>query len=108
MDWKEMLLKLATSEQALLLYAAIVLFVYRELKQRQGWEDERWSGLITNAFLIAEKSKLLGDGKLQLALEIFNAEYRKTYNQPPSVTDMKDAALDLARKAYELKFAKAE
>lgn len=108
MDWKELLLKLALSEQALILYAAIVLFVYRKLQIKQGWETERWEGLISAAFNAAEKSSVFGTGKLALAMQTFAAMFKDTYGKEPSVMDLKDAALDFAKKAYELKFTKAE
>jgi len=108
MDWKEMLLKLALSEQALLLYAAIILFVYRKLQIKQGWDTERWEGLVTAAFLAAEKSNVFGEGKLAFAMKHFSQGFKDTYGKEPSVMDLKDAAIDFAKKAYELKFTKAE
>lgn len=102
MDYAQLL----TSNAAVTFYVVVALYAYRFFKVRQQWETERWEGLVTSAFLAAEKSGFLnGNAKLQHALEIFNREYSETYGQPPSPMDVKDAALDLARKALELKFA---
>lgn len=102
MDW----IQLATSEAAITLYVVVALFVYRTLKIRFQWDTERWEGMVTSAFLAAEGAELLSSNqKLNYALSVFNREYSETYGKDPSPVDVKDAALDLARKALELKFA---
>ena len=45
--------------------------------------------------------------KLDLALQVFAKQYAETYNAEPDPTDIRDAALDLARLAYEHKLSKA-
>ncbi len=95
-----------SSQAAITFYIALVLFGYRWLKRLQQWTDERWEGLITSAFLAAEKAGFLkSNAKLEYALNAFNKEYEETYGKEPSALDLKDAALDLARKAMEYKFA---
>lgn len=108
MNWQEFALKLATSEAAIALYIAIVLFTYRHLAIRFQWNTERWDGLISQAFNFAEKETKFGNVKLEFALQKFSQEFPKTFGRQPSVTDLQDAALDFARKAFELKFAPVE
>ena len=101
MTWIE----LATSPAAIAVYVTAVLFVYRTLQIRFKWNTERWEGLVTMAFLAAEKAGLkTGNEKLDFALQMFIQKFRDTYGKAPTTNDMRDAALDLARKAFELKF----
>ncbi|MCW8128915.1 MAG: hypothetical protein KIS92_00895 [Planctomycetota bacterium] len=108
MDWGTFLKELALSPQAIVLYASIVLFAYRLLRDRFQWNTERWEGLVLTAFNAAEAAGFkTGQDKLDHALTIFAKEFEDTYNKPPSIMDLKDAALDLARFAYEHKLSGA-
>lgn len=94
-----------TSNAAITLYVALILFGYRFLKVRQQWETERWEGMITAAFLAAEGAGFLkSNAKLSFALAEFNRHYQEVHDKEPSAMELKDAALDLARKAMEHKF----
>ena len=102
MTWAEIF----TSGPAVTFYATAVLFFWNWIKRKQGWDTERWEGLVANAFLLAEKSGAIGNnGKLQAALVAFNREYEKTYGKPASALDVKDAALDLAKLALQHKLS---
>lgn len=97
---------IAASEAAIVLYIALVLFIWRHLKIRFDWDTERWEGIISHAFLVAEKSGLHdlgGEGKLKFALAEFSREYQETWDKEPSIKDLKDASLDLSRLAMEHK-----
>jgi hypothetical protein len=108
MDWKDFALKVASSEAAIVLYIAIVLFVYRKLAISFKWDVERWEGLIAAAFNAAEKQTKFGNVKLEFALQHFAQEFPKTFGKEPSAKDLQDAALDFAKKAWDLKFAPKE
>lgn len=109
MDWKAMLFKLAASDAAIVFYSALVLFAWNWMKKHQGWDTERWEGLVLDAFNAAEKwaeyNSGGGDSKLRYAIGIFAVKYREAYGKDASATDLRDAALDLARAAYQLKLA---
>ena len=104
MNWNQLLLDLAASPLAITFYCALTLFVWRFLKIRFQWDTERWEGMLAAAFNAAEKSGILGgESKLAYALNVFARLHAETYGKPASPADLKDAALDLARYAYELK-----
>lgn len=106
MELSDFLLKLFTSEAAIALYVTLVLFIWRKVKINYQLDSERWEGIVTQCFLAAENAGLAsGNAKLSFALEEFNRVYEETYGQIPDAKDIKDAALDFARKALELKFA---
>ena len=101
-DYKAIL----TSEAAIVFYIAAVLYGYTILRVRLGWDADRIEGMVSAAFLAAESSGLkTGNQKLDFALQVFAKEFRETNGADPDATDLKDAALDLARKAFEYKFA---
>lgn len=107
MDWKEFGLKLATSEAAITLACMIVLYAFHFFKQKFQWNTEKWEGVVALAFNAAEQAGLkTGNEKADFALKIFAVEYEKAYKSAPTLSDLKDAALDFARLAYDLKFAK--
>jgi hypothetical protein len=106
MDWGKFAAEIAVSNQAILLYAAIILFFYRWSRDHFHWNTERWEGLVLTAFNAAEVAGFAtGEEKLDYALKVFAKEFEETHAQPPSLADLKDAALDLARYAYEHKLA---
>jgi hypothetical protein len=90
-------------------YGLVALFHY--LQNRYSIDGERWSGLIADAFNFAEKEGLLhgldGNGKLSAALSRFTDQFQKVYAGQPTLQDITDATLDLARMALASKFAPA-
>lgn len=101
MDWKE----LVVSPAAISVYVTVVLFVYRSLQIKYKWDTERYEGLITSIFLTVEKAGCkTGNEKLDMGVQLFTQKFKDTYGKPPSTKDLQDAALDFARKAFELKF----
>jgi len=103
MNW-ELVGEIASSNAAIVFYVALVLFTYRKLQIRFRWDVERWEGLVAAAFNSAEKADLkTGNEKLDHALKEFSDQYLKMYKAEPSAMDLKDAALDLAKLAYEEK-----
>jgi len=101
-DWAALL----TSNQAIVLYIALVLYGYNYLRVRNSWQAERWEGMISAAFLAAEAAGLkTGKEKLDFALSKFAGEFAASQGKDPDATDLKDAALDFARFAFQHKFA---
>jgi hypothetical protein len=87
-------------------YGLVALFHF--LQNRYSIDAERWGGLIADAFNFAEKEGLLhsldGTGKLDAALTRFEAQFAKVYAGQPTLQDITDATLDLAKLALMSKF----
>ena len=101
MNWEQIL----TSSPAIVFYVAVVLFAFRWFKQREGWDTERWEGMIATAFAMAEKTGVrTGIEKLDFGLREFGKQHTMTYGKPPSARDLQDAALDFGKLALQMKF----
>lgn len=87
---------------------AVILFVYRKLQIKFKWDTERWEGLIAAGFLAGEKSGMkTGNEKLDVAIKKFTEQFVATFGKEPSTADLRDAALDLAKMAFAMKFKPA-
>jgi hypothetical protein len=100
MGWKDIFF----SSPAIVFYIAIVIYVFRTLQTHYHWDTERWEGMISQAFLFGEQFTG-AETKLGKALEEFRKRFVETHGRPPSVQDITDATLDLARYAMKHKLA---
>jgi hypothetical protein len=109
MSW----IAILTSEPAITIlmtaaaYGLVALFHW--LQNSYHLDGSRWSGLIADAYNFAEKEGLLrgldGGGKLSSAIARFAEQYAKVYSGQPTLKDLTDATLDLAKLAFQSKFA---
>lgn len=111
-DWQlllQMVVNVLNSPAGYTALSGVLIYVYKRLGQHFKWDTERWDNLIHDAFNVAEgagvdDAKLRGMGKLGLALERFKAQHAALYGKPPSMKDMADASVDLAKLARDQKW----
>ena len=88
-------------------YGLVALFHW--LQNSYHLDAARWSGLIADAYNFAEKEGLShaldGSGKLSAAISRFGEQFAKVYAGQPTAQDITDATLDLAKLAFQSKFA---
>ena len=88
-------------------YGLVALF--HLLQNHYQLDAARWTGLIADAYNFAEKEGLLSgldsSGKLTAALSRFEEQFAKVYTNQPTLQDLADATLDLAKMAFQSKFA---
>ena len=102
MDWYALVILIVSSPLA----ALLATWAVKAVATAYSLEVERWDGMVTLAFNAAEKvAEATGKQKVAEALRVFETIYTQYHGKTPSEKDMKDAALDLARKAFELKFS---
>jgi hypothetical protein len=90
-------------------YGLVALF--HLLENSYHLDAARWTGLIADAYNFAEKEgvfqNLDSNGKLGAALSRFKDQFIKVYTNQPTTQDIADATLDLAKLAFQSKFAPA-
>ncbi len=109
MTWIDLL----TSPAGLTLLATAAAYglvaLFHLLQNHFHIDATRWTGLIADAYNFAEKEGLLhgldSSGKLSAALARFADQFQKVYTNQPTLEDITDATLDLAKLAFQSKFA---
>ena len=109
MTWTDLLF----SPAALTLLATAAAYglvaLFHLLENSYHVDATRWTGLIADAYNFAEKEgvfhSLDSSDKLSSALTRFKEQFIKVYTNQPTAQDIADATLDLAKLAFQSKFA---